>query len=69
MDKKIKAPDLKDLLDRTNNDLGKEIGLNNNEIGVKVTDKGDLATRIVGGYVGGQMTKNIVEKGKDSSSF
>lgn len=64
MEKNVKAPDFKDLLDRTDNDLGKEIGLNNNEIGVKVTGKGDLATRIAGGYLGGQMTKDIVEHRK-----
>lgn len=69
MDKEIKAPDLKDLLERTNNNLGKEIGLNNNEIGVKVTGKGDLATRIAGGYLGGQMTKDVLEYGKGSSKF
>lgn len=61
MDKGAKAPDLKDLLDRTGNGLGKELGLNNNEIGVKVMGKGDLATRIAGGNLGGQMTQNIVE--------
>lgn len=64
MKKNVKAPDFKDLLDRTGNGLGKEIGLNNNEIGVKVTGKGDLATRIAGGYLGGQMTKDIVENRK-----
>ncbi|WP_432407377.1 hypothetical protein [Wukongibacter sp. M2B1] len=65
MDKNVKAPDFKDLLERTEkNKLGKEIGLNNNELGEKVTGKGDLATRIAGGYLGGQMTKNIVEKRK-----
>ena len=66
MAKNVKAPDFKDLLERTgDNKLGKEIGLNNNEIGEKVTGKGDLATRIAGGYLGGQMTKNIVkDRGK-----
>ncbi|WP_432662847.1 small, acid-soluble spore protein, alpha/beta type [Wukongibacter baidiensis] len=65
MEENIKAPDFKDLLERTGqNKLGKEIGLNNNEIGEKVTGKGDLATRIAGGYLGGQMTKNIIENRK-----
>ncbi|MCG8539343.1 MAG: alpha/beta-type small acid-soluble spore protein [Clostridia bacterium] len=64
MDKNLKAPDLKDILDRTRSELGREIGLNNNEIGEKVTGKGDLATRIAGGYLGGQMTKNIIENRK-----
>lgn len=64
MDNNIKTPDFKELLDKTEKSLGKEIGLSNNEIGEKVTGKGDLATRIAGGYLGRQMTRNIVENSK-----
>ncbi|QEK11895.1 small, acid-soluble spore protein, alpha/beta type [Crassaminicella thermophila] len=64
MGKRNKIPDFKELLSHTQQELGKELGLSNNEIGEKINDKPDLATRIAGGYVGGQMTKNIVRRSK-----
>lgn len=51
--------DFKELVNITDRQLGKEIGINNNEIGEKINDKGDLATRIAGGFVNGRKTKNI----------